>query len=90
MITKQTLFNEMQRAKDGSVSVKWPKVQIKLDHMGRGTIIIDGIDYSNKVRSAKVDTRAQKMTLLTLEMYVGELDAEFAAPVIVLNGFGSE
>ena len=55
------------------------KISIKVDIKGKGTLLIDGKDYSSSVYAMQINTRAQKLTTAVVEFYVDELEVEAEA-----------
>lgn len=59
-------------------------VQIKVGATGRGKMIINGVDLSNRVSKASFEVVACRLTKITLELWADRVEVDSEAVVTVL------
>ena len=62
-----------------------PKVEIDIDERGRGRVIVDGVDMSDKVQRIFVDADAHYVTEVTLTLSPVQIIANLKGAELMLH-----
>lgn len=70
---------------DEGKPVETVNIDIKLDQHGRGTVLVNGEDWSNRVKAIHLESEAAGLTLVGLTVWATNLHIEAPAAVHVTN-----
>jgi len=69
------------------VDVPIPKVKIFVDATGRGTLTVDGVDWSNGAHAVDIEIRPGELTKVIVTL-AGGIELEAPAEVLQVRRYG--